>query len=425
MTLRHFIPALFGGIAALTLAGCGGGGGSGSGSQTTIPDGSTSTPGGTVGSSSVTGVNSTVMASFAAPWTLAFMPDGQMLVTERPASASTQDDTTAPGALWLVTATGSNSTAITGVPANVGVLDVKLAPDFATSRSVYVSYMERDPTAPRVGRNAADRGAQPVGLAVMRGTLAVGALQLTNVTTIWRQAPKIVSNIGSGEPGGRMAFSPDAQYLFIASGDRQELDATFLFRLDNNLGKIVRIKPDGSIPSDNPYVATAGALPEIWTLGHRNQYGLVFNAAGDLWEAEMGPEGGDELNLIQPKSNYGWPAVSYGNHYGGGSIPKPAAGDGYAASAYWWTPVIAPSEMIFYSGTLFPDWKGDAILSGLASEALIRARITGTTAQEVQRISMGNRIRCVREAPDGSLWILEDQPSGRLIRLTPIVSATN
>jgi glucose/arabinose dehydrogenase len=155
-------------------------------------------------------------------------------------------------------------------------------------------------------------------------------------------------------------------------------------------------------------------------LGHRNPYGLAFDAAGQLWENEMGPMGGDELNLLEKTNNYGWPNVSYGNNYDGGLIPKPAAGDGFAPSAYWWTPVIAPSNMIFYSGNVFGDWRGDAIISGLMSKGLVRVRVSGTTAKEVQRIDLGARIRSVTEGPDGAIWVMEDQPMGRLLKLSPV-----
>jgi len=369
----------------------------------------------------VTGVTSTQIAKFAAPWSFAFLPDGRMLVTERPASASQLLNPIDPGRFNLVDTSG-NISVLSGLPANVGLLDVKIDPGYSTNHQIYVSFMERDPTAPRAGRSAADPSVDPAGLALARATLTVSATgvgQISDVRVIWRQAPKTAGVAGSGEPGGRIAFSPDGKYLFLTAGDRQELDP-WIQRLDNTLGKVIRIFPDGSIPPDNPYVGRADALPEIWTFGHRNPYGLAFDAAGQLWENEMGPAGGDELNLLVPKANFGWPLVSYGNHYDGGGIPKPSPGDGFVASALVWTPVIAPSDMLFYRGSHFGNWNGDAILTGLQSKGLVRVRITGTTATEVQRIDMGVRIRAIEEAPDGALWVLEDQPSGRLLRLAPV-----
>ncbi len=278
-----------------------------------------------------------------------------------------------------------------------------------------------DATVPRVGRNAADTTVAPYGLAVATADLfedGSGIPKLLNLKTIWRQTPKIVSFPGSGEFGGRLAVSPDQRYLFIAAGDRQEFDP--VQDLSNSLGKVVRLYIDGTIPSDNPYVTTAGALQEIWTLGHRNPYGLAFDSAGQLWDNENGPLRGDELNLLKPGLNYGWPKVSYGNNYDGGFITKPAPGDGFEPAAVWWTPAIAPSGLIFYKGTLFGDWKGDAIISGLAGMCLVRVRFTGSTAAEVQRIPMGARIRAVEEAADGTVWVLEDGVKARLLQLLPV-----
>jgi glucose/arabinose dehydrogenase len=226
-----------------------------------------------------------------------------------------------------------------------------------------------------------------------------------------------VSLPGSGEYGAHLVFSPDGQYLFIVAGDRQEFEPAQ--DLGNTIGKIVRLKADGSIPADNPFVGVAGALPEIWTLGHRNPYGLAFNAAGRLWQHEMGPRGGDEFNLIEPGNNYGWPRVSNGSHYDGGDIPDHSPGDGFTAPVISWNPVIAPSDMIIYSGYLFSAWRGDAILGGLQYKGLIRVRFDGTSASEVQRILLNARIRAVAQGPDDSIWVLEDKPTGRLLKLVP------
>ena len=363
------------------------------------------------------------VATLPSPWSAAFLPDGRLLVTERPAPGALLNPI-AEGHIRVVTSAGAVSVPITGVPANVGVLDVVLDPDFAHNHVVYFSFLERDPSAPRIGRAAGEAGIDPAGVAVARAVLDVDAPAgpaLTGAAVIWHQLPKVISFPGSGEPGGRLAFSPDGGYLYISSGDRQEFGP--VQTLDDTLGKIVRLYPDGTVPTDNPFADVAGALPEIWSLGHRNPYGLVFGPDGLLWENEMGPQGGDELNVIRPGANYGWPSVSYGNNYDGSLLPKPAPGDGYAASALWWTPVIAPSGMIAYSGTAFPAWTGDLILSGLQSKGLVIVGVAGSTASEIARIDLGARTRDVIQGPDGSLWVLLDGPNGQLVQLSPVTPA--
>ena len=348
---------------------------------------------------------------------MAFLPDGRLLVTER-----IFDNTSLPGNFWLVTQAGAMS-AVGPLPANFGMLDVLPDPNFLHNQKVYLTFLEpADPSDPRVGRDAADLSRASYGLALATSTVVfdtIGGATLADFKVIWRQTPKIVSYPGSGEPGGKMAFSPDLKYLFVTSGDRQELDVSFLFSLTNNLGKVIRLFTDGSVPPDNPFVGQPGALPEIWTIGHRNQYGLAFAPDGNLWEHEMGPLGGDEFNLLQPGNNYGWPAVSYGSDYLGNKYPEPEPGDGYVMAAIQWTPVIAPSAMIFYSGSIFAAWQGDAILTGLQSHGLVRVHTQGTTAAEVQRIPMGARIRSIVQGPDSALWVLEDAPTGRLLKLAP------
>lgn len=367
----------------------------------------------------------TTVATLPAPWSMTFLPDGDMLVTERPPAGANLLNPVAEGHIRLVTQAGSVSVPLTGVPDNVGVLDVELSPNFAQDHVVYFSYLVRDPAAPRVGRAAGEPGIDPAGVSVARAVLDLSnasAPALTSASMIWHQFPKVASYPGSGEPGGRIAFSPDGNYLYISSGDRQEFAP--VQSLDDNLGKMIRLYPDGTVPADNPFADVAGALPDIWTLGHRNPYGLVFGTDGQLWENEMGPMGGDELNVIQPGVNYGWPNVSYGNNYDGGLIPKPSPGDGYGTSALTWTPVIAPSGMISYTGGAFPDWQGDLILSGLQSKGLVIVDPNGTTASELERIDFGVRTRDVVQGPDGSLWVLFDQPDGRLVKLSPLPGAT-
>ncbi len=390
----------------MTVTACGGGG-SGSSSTNVAPP----TP-----PKPVTGVTqSAAIATFDSPFALTFLPDGRMLVTQRSSTYSIANG------LSLVTQAGV-VVKVAGLPDSIGVLDVKLAPDYASSGMIYFTYMVQDTSAARVGRGAGDPTLFPQRVMAARGKLTItnGQPSLSGVQVIFSQNPAIVSLPGSGEPGGRMTFSPNGQDLYISSGDRQELDATFLFSLTNNIGKIIRIHPDGTIPTDNPFVKTAGALPEIYTLGHRNPYGLAFAPDGTLWESEMGPMGGDELNVLKPGLNYGWPAVSYGDNYDGSPIPKPAAGDGYEPSKMWWTPVIAAAGMIFYSGDVFADWKGDVVLTGLQSQGLVRVRITNGTPAEVQRISLGTRTRDVAQGPDGSLWVLTDGAAGELRKLTPV-----
>ena len=354
----------------------------------------------------VKSVTSVAIATFKAPWSLAFLPDGRILVT---------DNLTHTLSVVNLDGTVSN---IPGLPDVGGLYDVVLSPFFSRDSKIYFTFAQpAPPGTPRNGRQAAD-------LTLFNGRLALATAQLvqtgsdlslSNVTVIWGQTPYIAAE---GEFGGRIAFSPDTKYLFLSTGDRQEFDP--VQSLNNTLGKIVRLNLDGSVPAGNPFAATAGALPEIWTLGHRNPYGLAFGPDGQLWESENGPKGGDEFNLIKPGLNYGWPVVSYGDNYDGSLIKKPAPGDGFEPSAYWWTPAIAPAGMIFYKGNVFGDWRGDAILTGLVSKALIRVRLKGNGASEVQRIDMGARIRDIQEAVDGSLWVLEDAPTGRLLQISPV-----
>lgn len=388
------------GTALLALAACGtSGNNSGGGISTPTPTPTASpaptpSPSPSPSPSPITGVRTTAVATFASPWAMVFLPDGRALVTEK------------GGTLRIVTQAGAKSAALSGVPAVAaggqgGLLDVTLHPNFATNALVYLSF--------------AESGSGGAGLAVARGTLVddAGGPRLTGVSTIWRQAPKVS---GSGHFGGRMAFAPDGT-LYVTAGERQR--GTPAQDMTQTLGKIIRINADGSIPADNPFVSTAGARPEIWSLGHRNPYGLVFDSSGRLWEHEMGPEGGDEFNLITRGGNYGWPNVSNGQDYGGGNIPDHRPGDGYVAPLLSWTPVIAPGGMILYSGSLFAAWQGDAIIAGLVSQGLVRVRFDATSATEAQRIPLGARIREVEQGPDGAIWVLEDAASGRLLRLVP------
>lgn len=334
------------------------------------------------------------LGSFDEPWAMTFLPSGELLVTER------------GGALKLRRPDGK-TVRVGGVPKVVhdgqgGLGDVILSPGFAMDRLVYLSWVERGDG----GTGAA------VGRAELGGTPEAPAL--TGLQVIWRQQPK---TSGSGHFGHRIAFSPDGQYLFISSGERQKFDPAQ--DLGTNLGKIVRLTPDGKPARGNPWTDQGGVTAQLWTYGHRNPLGLAFDAAGNLWSSEMGPRGGDELNLIEPGNNYGWPKASNGSHYDGRDIPDHRAGDGFAAPAVFWNPSISPSSLMIYSGSAFPQWQGDAFIGALSGEALIRIDLDGTTAKLADTWGLNARIREVEQAPDGTIWLLEDAPSGRLLRLSP------
>lgn len=385
---------------SLLLAGCGGD--DGGGSQTAavapvpapVPSATpTPTPAPTLTPTPVTtAVTQRTIATFDNPWAMVFLPDGRLLVTEK------------PGALQLITSAGSRTT-VSGVPAvtfsgQLGLQDVALDPSYATNGRIWLSYAE-----PATG------GQQ---LAVACATLNLtGAPKLDSLTVVWRAVPATTG----GQLGGRLAFSPDGKYLFVSTGERQQF--TPAQDLMGTLGKIVRLNLDGTAAAGNPFASTAGAKPEIWTLGHRNPYGLVFATDGRLFESEMGPMGGDEFNLIEAGKNYGWPNVSEGDNYDGTKIPRHATNPAYDAPLVSWNPVIAPGGMIQYRGTRFAGWTGDFILAGLVQQGIVRVRVSGSTASEVARIALGARIREVEEAPDGTIWVLQDGAGAKLIELTP------
>ena len=348
------------------------------------------------------------IARFSQPWAMTFLPGGdRALITEKQGRLLLWSRTSAPGA-------EANAAAeVAGVPpvdygGQGGLGDVVLHPDFATNGLVYLSFAE-----------AGEGGTR--GAAVGRGRLVTGegAPRLEGFQVIWRQAPKFD---GRGHYGHRIAFSPDGRFLFVSSGERQEF--TPAQDMASNAGKILRLNPDGSVPADNPFAAQGGIAAQVWSLGHRNPLGLAFAPDGRLWEVEMGPRGGDELNLIERGGNYGYPRASNGDHYDGRDIPDHRPGDGFVAPKVAWTPVISPGDMIVYSGSLFPQWRGSALVAGLSGEALVRVAFDGDGAHEAERFAMGERIREVEQAPDGSVWLLEDQEraggaGGRLLRLVP------
>ena len=331
----------------------------------------------------------TEVARLESPWAMAFLPDGRMLVTQR------------PGGLFLVTQQG-DLTEVANAPephaqGQNGLLDVALAPDFDTSGLVYLTY-----TAPGRNGNA---------LTLVRARLT-DAPALEEVTELWRQDPPG----GGGHPGAQIAFDPSGEYLFLAVGDRTEHDR--LPDPDDPRGKILRLHLDGSTPADNPMADEGGVRALTWTTGHRNPYGLAFAPDGRLWEHEMGPRGGDEMNLIERGGNYGWPLVSNGRNYGGSDIPDHVTRPDLHAPALWWTPVIAPAGLSFYSGAMFPEWEGAALIGGLASQALVVVQFENGVPNESARYYMEARIRDVAVAPDGAVWLIEDDVDGRLMRLT-------
>ncbi|MBY6204976.1 PQQ-dependent sugar dehydrogenase [Halomonas denitrificans] len=347
------------------------------------------------------------IASFDQPWALTFLPDGRMLVTEK------------SGNLRVVTQEGSMSSPIEGLPdvdyrGQGGLGDVVLHPDYADNGMIYLSYAESG-----VGDTR--------GAAVARGVLELGERggRLTDVEVIWRQYPKVLDD---GHYGHRLAFDDDG-FLWVSSGDRQKF--TPAQDMQSNIGKILRLNEDGSAPEDNPFVNYieqdplvdgVGPYDEIWTLGHRNPLGMAFDADGQLWVIEMGPAGGDELNRIVRAENYGYPLVSNGDHYDGREIPDHDTRPEFAAPVITWTPVISPGDLMIYGGDLFEDWRGDAFAAGLSSQAIVHIRFDGDGASEYARYAMGARIRAIEEAPDGSLWVLEDERAdsrGRLLKLSP------
>jgi len=348
-----------------------------------------------------------VIADFDEPWALAFLPDGRMLVTEK------------KGNLFVVSRDGARAGPVDGVPdvaygGQGGLGDVALHPDFAENGLVYLSYVESGTGDTR-------------GAAVARGVLDTGGRRpaLRDVEVLWRQYPKV---LGYGHYGHRLLFD-DEGYLWISSGDRQKF--TPAQDMQANLGKMIRLHDDGSVPADNPFVDYLSEEPlvddvavygEIWSLGHRNPLGIALDDEGRLWEIEMGPAGGDELNLIQRGANYGYPVVSNGEHYDGRPMPDHDTRPEFEAPKTWWTPVISPGDLMIYRGDLFADWRGDALAAGLSSQAIVRIRLGEDSAEEVARYPMGARIRSVVEGPDGALWVLEDErrsSQGRLLRLTP------
>jgi len=335
------------------------------------------------------------VASFDGPWAMSFLPDGRLLVTEK------------AGRLLIVTQDGAKSSPVGNVPevdygGQGGLGDVILHPEHVDNGIIYLSYAE-----------AGDGNIRGAAVARARLVTVGDGARLEDVAVIWRQVPKVT---GHGHYGHRLLFSPDG-YLFVSSGDRQKFDPAQ--DMQSNLGKILRLNADGSVPDDNPFADEGGVTAQIWSLGHRNPLGIAFDSAGRLWNHEMGPAGGDELNLVERGNNYGYPIVSNGDHYNGTDIPDHDTRPEFTPPKAWWTPVISPSGFVIYDGAEFPDWAGDGFISGLSSQSLVRIEFDGDDAREAERFAMGKRMRAVAQGPDGALWLLEDGPGGgRLLKLT-------
>lgn len=343
---------------------------------------------------------STIASGLSHPWAIAFLPgDGGMLVTER------------PGNLRRIGSDGSVSEPVEGVPevdarGQGGLLDVALDPQFQENRLVYLSF--------------AEAGEGGNGTAVARGRLNEDLSALEDVEIIFSQQPKVQSR---AHFGSRLVFDGEG-HLYVTLGERSQ--AKFRGQaqdLDSHLGKIVRINPDGSVPDDNPFVGQDDTLPEIWAYGVRNvQAAALHPETGLLWEIEHGPRGGDELNIIEPGANYGWPLVTLGVEYSGGTIGEGLeTAEGMVDAIYTWTPVIAPSGMMFYGGDAFEEWQGDLFVGGLASTALVRLELDGDSVTHEERLlePLGLRIRDVAEGPDGAIYVATDEQNGGILRIAP------
>lgn len=342
--------------------------------------------------------NVTEVTQFDAPWAMTFLPDGRLLVTEM------------GGTLRLHDLASDNTGTISGVPEVVhagqgGLGDVLLHPQFDNNQQIYISYAE-----------AGDGGS---GAAVARARLVLdenGGGSLEDLQVIWRQTPKVS---GNGHFGHRLAFDNDGM-LWITSSERQKFDPAQ--DMNSNLGKMIRLNDDGSVPEDNPFADQGEVAAQVWSLGHRNILGLAFDADGKLWAHEMGPKDGDELNLIVKGENYGYPLVSNGNHYDDTPIPDHDTRPEFKAPAITWTPVISPAGFIIYDGELFPDWQGSGFIGGMSSLSLVRVEFDGEEAREAEQFELQKRIREVEQGPDGAIWLLEDGTrggNGALLKLTP------
>jgi glucose/arabinose dehydrogenase len=344
----------------------------------------------------------TAHGSFDEPWAADFAPGTSVLfITEK------------PGTMKFVDLPSGRQGTVSGLPqvdygGQGGLGDVAFLPSERSAtlgtRTIYLSWVEAGTDGTR-------------GAVVGRGKLVCAeadACRIDGLSVIWRQAPKVT---GRGHFSHRIAFAPDGRTMFVSSGDRQKMDPAQ--DTSNNLGSIVHLNLDGTPAAGNAFSGQAGKAQDVWSYGHRNVLGLQFDAQGRLWDLEHGPAGGDELNLVRKGANYGWPVVSQGDHYDGKDIPPHSSRPEFAAPAISWNPVIAPGDFTFYSGKLWPEWKGQAIVGGMKPTVLVRVAIDGESAREVARYPMDKRIREVVEGPDGELWLLEDGKGGRLLELRP------
>jgi glucose/arabinose dehydrogenase len=350
-------------------------------------------------SSGVVGQYATLASGLDHPWGMTFLPTGEILLTER------------GGRLRVYGKDGKLSPAVTGLPAvyaegQGGLLDVTLDPDYAKNGLVYWTYAEGDGSSN--------------GTAAARGKLVLGAApKLENVQVIWRQAPKMASALHFG---GRLVFAPDGK-LFITTGERSILEGRALAqKLDATQGKVIRINADGSVPPDNPYVKTAGAKPEIWSIGHRNIQAATLDPSGKLWTVEHGAKGGDELNHPEPGKNYGWATITYGEEYSGKPIGDGITQkDGLEQPVYYWDPVIAPSGMAFYESDLFPALKHSLLIGSMKEQHVDRLVLKDGKVVGEERLftDIGGRVRDVTVGPDGAIYVLTDEDDGKLIKVTP------
>lgn len=356
----------------------------------------------TIKSSDDSTIYADVLETFSSPWAMAMLPDGHGLVSEK------------TGALWLIDKAGKKRFAVSNVPkvtarGQGGLGDIIVHPDFAKNSTVFLSYVERDPTSNELSGAVVDSA---------KLNISSSGASLSGIKRIWDQSPKMT---GNGHYGHRLAVSPDG-YLFITSGERQKF--TPAQNMAMNLGKVVRINQDGSVPKDNPFYSNGGITSQIWTLGHRNPLGIDFDAQGRLWVHEMGPRDGDELNIIERARNYGYPIVSQGKHYSGVDIPNHDTNPVFKAPMVDWVPAISPAGFIIYKGSKFTDWTGNGFIGGLSSQALIRVRFSmqekrpKLSAQEVARYEWGSRVREIEQSSSGDIYILEDGGNARLLKLS-------
>lgn len=344
------------------------------------------------------------VARFDSPWAMDFLPGSGVRMTDRALVTEKR------GRLWLVDTRSGARQEVAGVPrvhvqGQGGLAEVVVHPGFAGNRRVYLSYPEAGPG-----------GTSGAVVGYGRLILGSGPPRLDGFRIIWRQQPKVS---GGAHYSERIAFAPDGT-MFVSSGERFQFDPAQDMR--NDLGKILRLTDDGRVPADNPFempTADTNWDTAIWTLGHRNVLGLAFAPDGRLWATEMGPRGGDELNLIVKGRNYGWPRVSYGSHYDGRDIPDDHKGRGFEEPKVWWNPSVSPGSLLIYTGDLFPQWKGDALIGALSGQAFIHVRIRGDRASKAEQWDMGNRIRAVDQGPRGEVYLLEDGRGARLLRLEP------